>query len=213
MVWLAWGCTLGCQDPIASGGRWVPLGAGVSLGWRALGGTLGCHRPHGVGGHWVPLGSFELEGMGMHPWVLGTPWGGWVLGTFECWVPLGWRALGCTLGCQGPYGVGGHWAAPLGTRDALGVGGHWAPVGAGGPYGWVGSGISLGGRWAAPLGAGTHMDQAGIGCPQELGLPMGQKALGRTLSPAPYGGVLGAPMGAGVPLSSIPPCSAPWRTS
>ena len=95
----------------------------------------------------------------------------------------------------------------IGFLQTLGVPTGWvvAPMGAGGPYGWMRTGISLGGRWAAPLGAGTHVEQVGIGCPWVLGLPMGQKALGCTLSPAPYGGVLGAPMGAGGPPELHPP--------
>ena len=297
--WRAWGCTLGCQDPVTSGGRWVPLSAGflwvgghwgaplgagdpmgwvgvgflwVPLGWRALGCTLGCQDPIGSGGRWVPLGAGSLwvRGIGGAPlgatgWVgVGSLWFGWHGGaplgakTPLVWVgvgfpqvlgvSLGWRALGGTLGCWGSLWLDEHWdllgralGCTFGCRDSRGADGRWvpsqaggpygsegfgahpccwcprgwvgAPMGAGGPYGWMRTGISLGGRWAAPLGARTHVEQVGIGCPWVLGLPMGQKALGCTLSPAPYGGGLGAPMGAGVPLSSIPPCSAPWRTS
>ena len=57
------------------GGHWEPLGAGVPLGWRVLGCTFGCQDPLGLGGLWVPLGAgvpFQLEGAGLHPWVLGT---------------------------------------------------------------------------------------------------------------------------------------------
>ena len=97
------------------------------------------------------------------------------------WVRRLWGAPlgGCWVSPMGAR-VGGHWAAPLGTRDALGVGRHWAPLGAGGPHGWVGSGISLGGRWAAPLGAGTHVGWVGIGF-LWCWVPLGWRTWGCTL--------------------------------
>ena len=122
------------------------------------------------------------------------------MGALGCWGSL-WvgRLWGAPLGgCWvAPMGarVVGHWAAPLGTRDALGVGGHWAPLGAGGPHGWVGSGISFGGRWAAPLGAGTHVGRMGVGCPHKLGVCMGRKALGRTLVAGTLWGMFGGTHG------------------
>ena len=160
-LWFGWhgGAPLGAKTPLVWVGVGFPQVLGVSLGWRALGGTLGC---------W---GSLWLD---------------------EHWDLLG-RALGCTFGCRDSRGADGRWVPSQagGPYGSEGFGGHpccwcprgWvgAPMGAGGPYGWMRTGISLGGRWAAPLGARTHVEQVGIGCPRVLGVPMGQKALGRTL--------------------------------
>ena len=98
-----WVAPLGTKDSLGVGGHWAPLGAGGTHGWVGSGISLG--------GRWAaPLGA------GTHV--------GWVgIGFLWCWVPLGWRTCGCTLGCQGPHGVGTeHWV-PSDTRGPYGVGG------------------------------------------------------------------------------------------
>ena len=122
------------------GGHWgVSMGAGVPLGWV------------GVGSLWVPECTFGLEDIGVHPWVPGFCWGGWVLGTFGCW---------------GSFWVGGHWSAPMGAGVPWGG---WAL----GPFGLEGIGVHL---WVPrpPWGGWTL---GTFGC---WGVPLGWRALGCT---------------------------------
>ena len=94
--WVGWELLFfGCQgSPQVAGHQGAPLGARDPLGVGWALGTFGC---------WGP---YRLEGMGVHPWVLGTAWVGWALGFF---------------GCRGSPKEAGHQGAPLGARDSLGV--------------------------------------------------------------------------------------------
>ena len=194
------GGTLGCQDPVGSGGHWEDLGVhpwvpGTPLGWVGIGHLWVLGVPMGgwaLGSPWQGLGcTFGCQGLTWGGWALGScgvggHWGaplgagdpmGWV-GVGFLWVPLGWRALGCTLGCQDPIGSGGRWV-PLGAGSlwVRGIGG--APLGA---TGWVGVGsLWFGWHGGAPLGAKTPLVWVGVGFPQVLGVSLGWRALGGTL--------------------------------
>ena len=131
-------------------------------------------------------GLYRLEGMGVHPWVLGTAWVGWALGFF---------------GCRGSPREAGHRDAPLGARDPLGLGGHWVPLGAGVPLGWrvwertlgcqgphgldgscfslgAGGPYGMGGHWAAPLGARDSLGLGGCWVPLGAGGPFRLEGVG-----------------------------------